>query len=247
MRIGLFGDVHGNYAMFYELLMHSVKTQHISIAIQVGDFGLSKEVLKHEELFQLPVPLYVIDGNHENFNFIAKSLKFHETEKWASHNLHYQPRGSVATINNIHAGFIGGALNVDQQQYRRQGNYITNEDINKALNNFDLEPIDIVVSHSCPAGIGIGMKGSPLHTWGVANYIIMSGYDPGPSGDYGEIQLTNLWERMKQRPRLWVYGHFHQYQTTMIDDTQFVCLPRIDVFHQCVVWDSETGEITVGC
>jgi hypothetical protein len=75
----------------------------------------------------------------------------------------------------------------------------------------------------------------------------MSGYNPGPSGDYGETQLTDLWNRMKQRPKLWVYGHFHQYQTALIDNTLFVCLPRMDLFHQCVVWDTATGNITLDC
>lgn len=244
MRIGLFGDVHGNYEMFYELLIRSVKTQKITAAFQVGDFGLSEEVLKHTELFQLPIPLFVIDGNHEDFKFIAKSLRNHGTDAWATHNLHYQPRGSVANIENIRAGFIGGALNVDQPQKIKNGNYISNEDVDKAISNFDIEPLDIVVSHSCPTGIGIGMEGSPFHQCGVANYIILRGYNPGISGDYGESQLTSLWHRMKQRPKLWVFGHFHEFKSSKIDGTHFVCLPRIDVFHQCVVWDTNSDEIT---
>jgi predicted phosphodiesterase len=245
MRFGLFGDVHGNYEMFYELLIHSVATQNISAVFQVGDFGLSKKVLQHKELFELPVPLYIVDGNHEDFSFIAKSLKNKKTETWATHNLHYQPRGSVANIKNINAGFIGGALNVDQPQYARKGNYITNEDVNRALNNFALNPLDIIISHSCPAGIGIGMKGNPYHQWGVANYIISNGYNPGPSGDYGETQLTNLWDRMEHRPKMWIFGHFHQFKSKKIGDTQFVCLPRLDIFHQCAVWDTDSGLITV--
>jgi predicted phosphodiesterase len=244
MRIGLFGDIHGNYEMFYELLIRSVKTQNITAAFQVGDFGLSEEVLKHKELFQLPIPLYVIDGNHEDFKFIAKSLQNHKTDDWATHKLHYQPRGSVETIEKIHIGFIGGALNVDQPQQIKNGNYITNDDVEKALNNFDIEQLDIIVSHSCPTGIGIGMEGNFFHRWGVAKYIILNGYNPGVSGDYGETQLTNLWHRMKKRPKLWIFGHFHQFQSSRIDDTQFVCLPRIDVFHRCVVWDTDSNEIT---
>ncbi|MDX9888983.1 MAG: metallophosphoesterase [Anaerovoracaceae bacterium] len=245
MRIGLFGDVHGNYEIFYDLLMHSVKTQNITAAFQVGDFGLSEKVLKQRELFELPVPLFVVDGNHEDFPFITKSLKNNNNKDWANHNLHYQSRGSVANIGDINAGFIGGAFNVDQRQLKKSGNYITNDDVKLATKNFALQPLDIVVSHSCPSGIGIGMEGSPFHRWGVVNYIVLDGYNPGPSGDYGETQLTNLWNRMKQRPKLWVFGHFHQYQSTMIDDTQFLCLPRVDIFHQCVVWDTDTGEITM--
>jgi len=245
MRIGLFGDVHGNYEMFYELLMRSITTHKISAALQVGDFGLSEEVLKHKELFQLPVPLYVIDGNHEDFRFLAQSLENHSTEKWAAHNLHYQPRGSVANMGSLHMGFIGGALNVDQRQQKKSGNFITNEDVERALIHFALEPMDIVVSHSCPAGIGIGMEGNPYHRRGVVDYILSYGYNPGPSGDYGETQLTALWNRMQKRPKLWVYGHFHQYQTAQIGETLFVSLPRMDLFHQCVVWDTETGELTV--
>lgn len=245
MRIGLFGDIHGNYEIFHELLMHSVKTQHITAAFQVGDFGISEKALKHRELLELPVPLFVVDGNHEDFSFIRKSLNDNTTKNWADYNLHYQPRGSVARIGNISAGFIGGALNVDHQQKKKNGNYITNDEVKLAIRTFSSQHLDIVISHSCPSGIGIGMEGSPFHRWGVANYIILNGYSPGPSGDYGETQLTDLWNKMKQRPKLWVFGHFHEYQSSLIDDTRFICLPRVDVFNQCVVWDTVTGEITM--
>ncbi len=245
MRIGLFGDVHGNYDIFYKMLMHSYEKQNISVAFQVGDFGLSEAIFEYKELFDLPVPLYIVDGNHEDFKFISKSIQSNAPLKWAAHNLYFQTRGSTAPIETIIAGFLGGALNVDRPQRRKDGNVITNDDINRAYLNFSKTPPDIILSHSCPAGIGLGMLGHPSHALGVANYIIMAGYDPGPKFDYGELQITRLWERMQKRPKLWAYGHFHQFQIRKIEDTQFVCLPRIDYFHQCVVWDSESQEITL--
>ncbi len=243
MRIGLLGDVHGNYDIFYGMLMHMVENQKISVAFQVGDFGLSEAVLKHKEIFDLPVPLYVIDGNHEDFRFLAMFLRSGLREKWASHNLYYQPRGSTENIQGTQTGFIGGGLHVDQPQQRKNGNVITNDEVNSALKEFNENPPQIVVSHSCPAGIGLGMLGHPSHARGVVEYIVMAGYDPGPSCDYGETQLTSLWERLEKRPKLWIYGHFHQFQSRKIEDTLFICLPRIDFFHQYVVWDTETEEI----
>lgn len=242
MLIGLFGDVHGRFDIFYDMLSSLVENERIDAAFQVGDFGLSAETLKHPELFSLSIPLYIVDGNHEDFRFLKNAQQKGLTNKWSSHNLHYQLRGSLINIDGISTGFIGGALNVDRPQQRKSGNVITNDDIINALRNFSLDPPDMIISHSCPSGIGIGMRGQPSHIWGVANYIIMAGYNPGPSGDYGEEQLTDLWDRMPKRPGLWVFGHFHQFQFCKIGITQFLCLPRIDLYRQCVILDTATGE-----
>lgn len=245
MRIGFFGDVHCKYDLFYDILLDSVKNKGISAAFQVGDFGLCDKMLIHNQLLDLPVPLYLIDGNHEDFRFIKKYLNQRFTKQCKGQAFNYQSRGSSVSIGGINAGFIGGALHVDQPQLRKNGNVITNDDVNYALREFSRIIPDIVISHSCPAGIGIGMHGQPSHAWGVANYIIMEGYSPGPSFDYGEVQLTDLWERLLVKPRLWIFGHFHQFYQAKIKDTLFICIPRIDYYHQMVIWDTETDKIEI--
>ncbi len=243
MRIGFFGDIHGQKDAFYEMLLHVVACEKISAAVQVGDFGISKRTLNEKKLRKLSVPLYVIDGNHEDFRFLWRALDKNMTEKWGSHNLYYQQRGSAVDIGDIRIGFIGGALHVDQPQQREQGNVITDDDINKSWLEFSAKPPHVIVSHSCPAGIGIGMMGEPFHSRGVTNYIINAGFDPGPKNDYGETQLTDLWRRMEKHPKLWIYGHFHEFQENKIQDTQFICAPCIHFFHQFIIWDTDSDQV----
>ncbi len=244
MRIGIFGDVHHNHKVFYEMLTRSVEEHNIEAALQVGDFGFSKEVMNHPELNNLPLPLYVIDGNHEDYKFLAKSLNKGSQENWKSCNLYYQQRGTTVALNDIRVGFIGGAMNVHRPQRMKSGNIITDDDLRRAEQEFSVNPPDIVVSHSCPTGIGVGMSGNPSHRMGIYYNIIMAGYDPGPFDDCGESQLASLWKCMETKPRLWIFGHFHRFHRQRIEDTEFISLPPIDNTRQFLLWDTEIADIS---
>ncbi len=243
MRIALIGDVHGHFEVLKEILIDLIQKHGITAAIQTGDFGLLDDSVKIILNGGLPIPLYFIDGNHEDFRFLRRSLYDGTSSLWAEKNLFYQPRSTMVDIFGIKAGFIGGALHVDQPQLRKNGNVITNDDINSSIQLFGSNQPDIIISHSCPAGIGIGMKGQKSHATGVAYYIIMAGYDPGPSDDYGETQLARLWEAMPKKPDIWLFGHFHQFYSKKIENTLFLCLPSLDHHRECLIWDTETGGI----
>ncbi len=245
MQIGIFGDVHCNHKIFYEMLMCAVENHNITAAIQVGDFSFTKEVLKHPELYKLPVPLYVIDGNHEDFKFLKKSLSKGEHEKWASHHLNYQQRGSTVVLDGIRVGFIGGAMNVHRPQRMIAGNIISDDDLRRTLKEFSANPPDIIISHSCPTGIGVGMLGNPAHKMGIYYNIIMAGYDPGPFDDCGETQLAGLWKGMAKKPRLWIFGHFHRFHRQRVGDTEFIGMPSIEnTVRQVLLWDTNATDIS---
>jgi hypothetical protein len=245
MRIGIFGDVHCNHEIFYEMLMSAVEKHNITAAIQVGDFSFSKEILKHPELNNLHVPLYVIDGNHEDFKFLNKSSSKGEYVNWASNNLHYQSRGSTIVLDGIRIGFIGGAMNVNRPQRMIGGNIISDDDIRKTLKEFSANPPDIVVSHSCPAGIGVGMLGNPEHRMGIYYNIIIPGYDPGPFDDCGETQLASLWKGMAKKPQLWIFGHFHRFHKQRVVDTDFISMPSVEkTVRQVLLWDTDAKDIS---
>lgn len=243
MRIGIFGDIHRSFDHFSDALHQIVKSKNIEAAIQLGDFGISRELAGHALVAGPPVPLHVLDGNHEDFKYLNRIIKDDTLRQWVENGFFYHPRGSVYEFPGMRAGFIGGALNVDQPQKRGNGNVITNNEINLAMKTFSENCPDIIFSHSCPAGIGIGMKGHHFHASGVANYIIMAGYDPGPHLDYGEVQLTHLWEGIDIKPKIWLFGHFHQYRQVQIDETRFLCLPRFDLHGEFVVLNTETLEM----
>jgi predicted phosphodiesterase len=243
MQILFIGDVHSDFKQLQDIVEKVSARKQIAAIFQVGDFGLSKKYLRLFKDLKLPAPLFFVDGNHEHFRFLHRSHKQRIKAQTDSMNIFFQPRGSTVEIAGIRAGFIGGALHVDQLQTRRHGNVITREDLGLALTSFNLQSPEIIISHSCPAGIGIGMLGNPGFAKDVFENIIMAGYSPGPENDYGEILLAELWENLKLKPKIWIYGHFHHFQITQIMGTQFISLPYLDARKHCVLWDTETGII----
>lgn len=240
MRIGFFGDIHGRVHQFYHVLQKVIEEYGISVAIQVGDFGISKKAIRMlDALNGFPIPVYFVDGNHEDFRFLWRAVKKGITKEWEKSNLYYQPRGSTLEIQGVKIGFFGGALHIGRPQKIIRGNVITTEELNKAVTEFSRFSPDILVTHSCPAGIGVGMQGLEIHYWGVVNHILLAGFDPGPRADCGETQHALLWNQMSQRPKLWVYGHFHEKKITDIDDTAFVSLPCLEHYKEYVIWDTE--------
>ena len=246
MRIGFFGDIHGRIHKFYHVLNKVIEAHQISAAVQVGDFGVSKKNIRVlETLGGFPVPVYFIDGNHEDFRFLWKAMKKGTNKEWEKKNLYYQPRGSTLMFQGLKMGFFGGALHIGRPQKIIKGNVITTAELDKAIYEFSHFSPDILITHSCPAGIGVGMQGLEIHYWGVVNHILMAGFDPGPKADCGETQHALLWNQMAKRPKLWVYGHFHEQKKIEIDDTTFISLPCIEHYHDYVIWDTEQEGLLV--
>ncbi|HAT10859.1 MAG TPA: hypothetical protein DCS97_09770, partial [Planctomycetes bacterium] len=125
-------------------------------------------------------------------------------------------------------GFVGGAMHADRAQDAGLANCLAPADIDAAVAAFSVRPPELIVSHSCPAGIGIGMHGAPALAMAVAQHVVGAGLDPGPAGDVGEPLLTRLWQALPRRPTAWAFGHFHVSRNTMIDATRFVCVGSLD-------------------
>ncbi len=243
MQILFIGDVHGDFLQLLDIIDKVSRRKQLAAIFQVGDFGLSKKSLRTMNDVKLPAPLFFVDGNHEHFRFLRQTSKAKVKTLTDSMNLFYQERGSTVEVAGVRAGFIGGALHVDQLQTRRHGNVITQDELDKALAGFNSLAPEIIISHSCPAGIGIGMLGNPGFAKDVFENIIMAGYSPGPEGDYGEVLLTMLWDKLIAKPKIWIYGHFHHFQITQIMGTLFISLPYLDARKHCVLWSPETGII----
>ena len=89
-------------------------------------------------------------------------------------------------------------------------NWVTHGDVQRALTAFTATPPELVIAHSCPAGIGVGITGAQSLIEEVDRFITRSGHHAGPYHDCGEGGLTSLWHALPVRPRHWLFGHFHQ-------------------------------------
>jgi hypothetical protein len=246
MRALIIGDVHGDFTPLHELLLRAKDALAIDAAFQVGDFGLYPELIgeRGEWLPPFPLPLHIACGNHEDHGWLQRCLRAGIDQEWCRRNCYYQPRGSVLLFGGSRIGFLGGALNIDRPQRgrRKHGttNYIIEEQRLGAEAVFEHCPPDLLITHSCPSGIGIGMSGNPALAADLHEHVIAKGFDPGPRDDAGEVHLRQLWQNMSRHPRAWAFGHFHYRHQRRIDDCDFVCAGLFEAAADALIWDSTT-------
>ena len=252
MRVLLVGDVHARHELLVELLRRAQADFQIAAAIQVGDFGFDKATMERarQRRIRYPVPLHVIDGNHEDHHWLHQALRSGAAALWREElNLIYQPRPSVARFGNSKAGFMGGALHVDRPQRHNllsgSSNYIQQREREEATALFNEERPELIVTHSCPARIGIGLSGERHYEQDIDQYIRAAGFDPGPRTDCGDAELSKLWRDLGYQPRAWGFGHFHRAHEANIQGTRFICVgePFDSAGGTFVLWDTEEKKL----
>jgi predicted phosphodiesterase len=240
MRIALIGDLHGDLDLLVRCA-ESAARRGAAAAIQLGDLGFREDLLGAGRRWpRLALPVLAVCGNHEDHAFLANARRSGLAAAWAAHGLVYQPRGSTARLGGRRVLFIGGALHADRAQDADRGNLIGAQDLAAAQAAAAIHPPDLVASHACPAGIGIGMRGSPALATAVAQHIHAAGYDCGPASDCGEPALAELWRSLAHRPACWAFGHFHTSHAAEIGGTAFRAVPEAEP-ETLLWWDSTLG------
>ncbi|MEI8189221.1 MAG: metallophosphoesterase [candidate division NC10 bacterium] len=252
MRVLIVGDVHGQHQKLAEVVRQAQADFRIAAAIQVGDFGFRKDLMarSRQGSIRYPVPLHVIDGNHEDHRWLRRALLTGAGRAWKRDlNLLYQARPSVAQFGASTVGFLGGALHVDRPQTHNWlsgfPNYILRRHREHATTLFNRRQPELLVTHSCPSRIGIGLQGASALDHSVAEHIVAAGFDPGPQHDCGEVELGRLWCDLSYRPRAWVFGHFHRAHDVTIEGTRFVCVgDDLDSpLRTMTIWDTEEKKL----
>ena len=252
MRVLIIGDVHGRHRELAELLRQVQTDYRIEAGIQVGDYGFYADAMARarEQKVRYPVPVHAIDGNHEDHGWLRQAVRSGLARQWQEEsNLFYQPRPSIARFGASTVGFLGGALHVDRPQHHnlRSGfpNYILRRHCEQAAALFNRERPSLIVTHSCPSRIGIGVQSAPDFENGVAEHIHAAGFDPGPRDDCGEAELSRLWGELQYKPRGWVFGHFHRAHEVVVEGTRFVGIGAdLEAMQQLLVlWDTEENKL----
>lgn len=233
MRFLLLGDVHADWS-FFKAVITSTRDRKIDFdaVIQVGDFGIYPDYVKplYKIGDELNVPIHFIDGNHEHHEHL-----WNVWPKMAQHNIFYHPRGTVTVLpDGTKIGWLGGALNVDRQQYysakHQSANYPLADEIDLAANAInDCGGVDLMVTHSCPHNIGVGMRGSNFFRHTIKEHIIDAlGFPDVGLHDVGDEPLRQFWDKLNHKPKSWIYGHFHKRQHSVVGTTNFYCIGTCD-------------------
>lgn len=232
MRLLIVGDVHGQLTTLHRIVLRAWMLLGIDAIIQVGDFGFFPRVLvAYQRTWgRFPVPVHAIDGNHEDHPWLARCLAQGDAADWLERlNLHYHPRGTVSHLDGATIGWLGGALHADRPQEGyattqelhappRPSNVIRPHDQAQALTAWRAEPPDLLVTHTAPSGLGIGLRGSPHLATQVAEVITAAGWETGPPDDIGDPALTTVISRLPPVPRrTLVFGHHHRWHHVAID------------------------------
>jgi hypothetical protein len=241
VKVALLGDVHDDL----ERLLACVQAAAAAGAgavIQLGDLGFRPELLGPGRKWpRFPIPVLALCGNHEDHAFLRWACRSGLATAWAAHGLCYQPRGSQARIGGRTVAFLGGALHADRPQ-ERDGNVISDEQVAATIGACTVRAPDFIATHSCPAGIGVGMRGNPELAYSISQYVHAAGFDSGPADDCGEIPLRRLWDGLPRRPAIWAHGHFHISARTTVQGTTFIVLPEVSAVAM-TAWDTASNTL----
>lgn len=213
------GDWHGNGRWAQEAIRHAAKLGADAI-VHLGDFGWWVEGAQTHQylecvartLAEFGLPLYWVDGNHEDHGRIAGALEVSGGQPWSDErypNIVHLPRGFRWDWHGKTWLAMGGAHSVDRVA-RIPGKswwdaeHISDEEIDRAIGG---GRVDILVSHDCPGGVpipGIGDDDVDPYVEGTAK-----GFPP--SEIIAAREHRDRLRRVCDAVRPWVifHGHYH--------------------------------------
>ena len=165
----LLGDIHGDYRILNDAIQKA-ELVGASALIQVGDFCMFRggqtefgaKLANNEPEFQrvlekAKVPVYFIDGNHDDCD---RWLCYTEvTQVFENAPFYYVPRGTVMELDGRTVAFMGGASSINKQWSLRDGNHwtpledIRQEDIDTLLRKAEGKQIDMFITHIPPHSV----------------------------------------------------------------------------------------------
>lgn len=218
MKTYLLGDIHGtiDFQSIYRYGKHPEDR-----LIQLGDFGLvfamqasADEKRLISEIQQFWGEVLFVDGNHENFDRLAKFpvvYRYGGRMRQIAPRIFQLMRGEVYDIGGETFFVMGGGDSIDKLRRvegiswwrEEQPSY---DELENGLDNLEIEnwKVDYVLSHTCP----MKTKEELLRHMRLV-----------PNSDHLETYLEEV--RQKLQYKKWYFGHFHIDVTLNYD---MVCL-----------------------
>lgn len=208
--IGILGDIHAGFNGLRRAHDRALAAGAVAL-IQVGDFGFYAGAPYKLNAFRFTLPIYVIDGNHDNFAEL-REVKPGEIMTYA-HNVFYVSRGTLLVIDSKRIAFLGGAGSIDKDIRIKEGwlwqpdEQITAEDVRRACAL--PKPIDLMITH-CPPQATI------TKYFETPEKIMFKTQAFGVAPDWSDpsaLMVEKVWEELGKPPL--ICGHMHE---SVVDD-----------------------------
>lgn len=177
--------------------------------------------------------LWWLDGNHENHQNLQELYDLDEhgfrpmfpRDLWKEdfpvhHPFVHLPRGTIWEWDGVRFCAFGGAYSVDKLwRIQKEGRMAVmhtlwwpEETITEAelinFENSNPEPVDVLLTHDCPAGVDIPTLSNPRNPFHGMKF---------PESDANRERLSHAANLVQ--PKLLIHGHYHdRYQSTYVGD-----------------------------
>lgn len=209
------GDIHGDYAALRSVVLAALdRMPSIDRVVQVGDFGYWPRHRQDYSSLLLPVPLFFIDGNHEDHHLLrmrGAELPGPVDEDCPAH---WIPRGYV------HDGiaYMGGGTSIDRFSRIEGEDWFPTENIGedevaRTIQQLVASPVKVIVAHET--------------TSGAFHQIRQLGWSPV---DRNRDLLEELF--LAARPRAYIHGHYHFFREYEYLGCRFFSLANPDAFRR---------------
>lgn len=224
MKIRFIGDVHGHYGRLKKII------RKCDVSIQVGDMGVGfRAWTPHEGVRDLPNPPYdtmrregdhrFIRGNHDNLEVCRRQ------RLWI-------PDG---TMVHDRVFCCGGATSVDRA-WRTEGldwwpdEELSIKELDCVIDDFVEQKPEVVCTHDCPDFIA-----NEYCSWkGRAKFVDESRTRQALDAAYALVE---------RKPRLWLFGHWHETCRLVRSGTHFQMLGELDWVD--VEWSDDQITVTL--
>lgn len=234
MRVLIAGDTHCNLPWTLNLVDKAVEFDADRIVV-LGDFGFWPQMpsgrdflfkLNHQ-LMKNDIPLFWLDGNHEDHLELQKLVKSRNELVEIRDQIFYTPRGYLGHWDCLSFVTLGGAFSIDRE-YRVEGHTwfeeenITDKDVSHAVSHGSA---DILLSHEMPFGAPIALHGSH-HLYDVDIY---------PEALENRSHVHDVAWRLKVKKIF--HGHHHvMYRANMAVDGRMAKIEGLACDHENGAW-----------
>jgi hypothetical protein len=219
--LGVVGDWHGNRA-WARIAIKTLAKSSIKTVVQLGDFGLMGDIPRwnifiNKHLLENDMHLFVIPGNHENYNYVNDDTKFDIDEfgvRWIKtgspdreSRIGLLPRGFKWVQHDKTFMALGGASSIDfthriKDKTWWEGENITESEADLIISELNGEHVDVMFTHDAPRDV------MTLAAWSAK------------SAEWWELSEIAYAETSRARldrvfrcaqPKLLMHGHWHLF------------------------------------